>query len=210
MKPFFALILSALVSFPVACSLQAADSDEAEIRSSLADDFEVITEALNDPELTESQKSDILKRQLHNRLALGPLASKAIGNLAEDYTFEEVVTFSQEFQEYLLNFCVERMLIYGGSKIEIESIEQVDDTHYSVTTVGRELKGNQQKKLAIDGRATNRYVVEKRGGEWRIVDITLGGVNVAGNFHSQFVSTLKRNDARSLFKTIRDSNKRNR
>lgn len=210
MRQLLQYFTATLLALSFTSALHSEDTDTAEIRESLENDFSIITEALNDKKLAESQKSEIIMRQLRNRLALGPIASKAIGNLGEGYSFEDIVNFTQEFEDYLLYFSLDRILVYGGSKIEIESIEPTKSGRYAVTTIGRELKGSKQKHLTVEGRATNRYLVEKISGEWRIVDITLGGVNVADNFHSQFEATIKRSDAKTLLKTIRDSNKRNR
>lgn len=210
MRKHLAYLFTTLLALGLHSVAYSQDAEMKEIRNTLNKDFQFMNETLANKKLAEKHKKAALKQRLRERLALGALAEKAIGDLGEGYTFQQTVNFSQEFQEYLVNFSLDRILAYGGAGIEISSITPKGSSQFEVITVGRELKGQKQKRLSLDGRATNTYIVEKIGGEWRIVDLIIGGVNVADNFHSQFKAVLERKDGQTLLKSIRDSNKQNR
>ncbi len=80
---------------------------------------------------------------------------------------------------------------------EEESIELVEFTWLPggdkalVKTLGREKLG-----FGASGgdrqRSHSQFVLRQKGTEWMVVDLTINGVNLAKNFHSQIESLLQR------------------
>ena len=171
--------------------------------------LEQVEAIARDPGATPDQKRALLEREIESQLDLAFMSKVALGPEIERFSQEEFVEFSQEFERYLTLVYLRRIAAFDEESVVVREANADPATGIvTVRTLGG-TRGGAYKRTLLTTKPTRLdvdYFLHERRGEWRILGITIEGVDVARNFRSQFESYLGRGDPQGLIQELRKRN----
>ncbi len=195
-------LLLTLATLPVF----AGEKEDAQ--AFIEQEMRLMVETINSDTLSPNAKRAITERQIRKHLALGHMTARSLGSLAAKFTLQEFADFSQEFQDHLLYFYLERAATFVGDSVEITNATLVPETsEVLIETLGGE-RGRLFRSKGISSMHKSKvdYHLLKTANRWQISKIVIEGVDVDANFRAQFQSVLKRKSPKAIIQQLRDSN----
>ena len=107
-------------------------------------------------------------------------------------TPEQMSRFQENFKRSLMQFYGNALLEYNNQGITVDSPK---DESGDRTSVGMQVKGNNGAVYPVS------YTLEKVGGEWKVRNVIINGINIGKLFRDQFADSMQRN-GNDLDKTI--------
>lgn len=140
---------------------------------------------LNDQDLDAESKRAQLLQVVDKRIDFEAIALRTLGPYASKLAPEQNERFQAAFKKTLQKFLVDDLMLFENEKITLsEYVWLPAEEKALVRVLGREKSGfavnNRDKQ-----RARTEYVIKEKEGEWKIVDLTINGVNIARNYRSQ-------------------------
>lgn len=140
---------------------------------------------LNDKDLDAELKRAKLSQAVDKRIDFEAIALRTLGPYASKLTTEQNERFQTAFKKTLQKFLIDDLMLFENEKITLSEYVWLPAEEKAIVKVlGREKSGfavnNRDKQ-----RAQTEYVIKEKEGEWKIVDLTINGVNIARNYRSQ-------------------------
>jgi ABC-type transporter MlaC component len=188
----------------------AAEDPAAEAKAALSPVLVEIVATARDENASAEQKRALIEHQLAISIDFASMSTAALGPLAEMFSNQQLAEFYQEFERYLSDVYIRRIVRFREKEIEIQQASL--DAATGVVTV-RTLGG--APLGAYPGLATRRmwkaradvdYLLRQQRGEWRIIAIRIDGVDITRNFRDQFQAVLQRSDPDALIADLRKRN----
>ena len=107
-------------------------------------------------------------------------------------TPEQMKTFEENFKKGLFQFYGNALLEYNNQGI---TVDPAKDESGERTSVGMTVKGSNGAIYPVS------YTLEKVGGEWKLRNVIINGINIGKLFRDQFADAMQRN-GNDLDKTI--------
>ncbi|KAB0484742.1 phospholipid transport system substrate-binding protein [Pseudomonas reinekei] len=107
-------------------------------------------------------------------------------------TPEQMKTFEENFKKGLFQFYGNALLEYNNQGI---TVDPAKDESGDRTSVGMTVKGSNGAVYPVS------YTLEKVGGEWKLRNVIINGINIGKLFRDQFADAMQRN-GNDLDKTI--------
>jgi len=106
---------------------------------------------------------------------------------------------AQQMQRFQENFKRSLMQFYGNALLEYDNqgikVDPAKDESGQRTSVGMKVTGNNGAVYPVS------YTLEKIGGEWKVRNVIVNGINIGKLFRDQFADAMQRN-GNDLDKTI--------
>lgn len=128
---------------------------------------------------------DAIAEVLDPIVAFDYIAGGVMGNYAKQATAEQKQRFSEVFRENLISTYAKGMAVYGLQKIVIVPPETAVADQRRVSVL--------QKVVSDDGEHVVNYTMGKsaQGNSWKLLNVTINGVNLGVTFRSQFAQAMK-------------------
>ena len=107
-------------------------------------------------------------------------------------TPEQMQRFQENFKRSLMQFYGNALLEYNNQGIKVDPAK---DESGERTSVGMKVTGNNGAMYPVS------YTLEKIGGEWKVRNVIVNGINIGKLFRDQFADAMSRN-GNDLDKTI--------
>jgi phospholipid transport system substrate-binding protein len=165
---------------------------------------------LADSQASADEKRALIERELDIWIDYGAMAAAALGPRGQEFSRAELVAFANEFERFFQHFYISRISI--RSDAARRAVEALHDPQTGTVTV--RAPGAASVGAAYSQRSPDPHVVDalfqlrKRYGDWRIVGIAIGGVEVTRLFREQFESLLRSDSPEELIARLRDHNEK--
>ncbi len=106
---------------------------------------------------------------------------------------EQMTRFQENFKRSLMQFYGNALLEYNNQQIRVLPASGKQDAER--TSVGMEVTGRQGEIYPVS------YTMVNQGGEWRVRNVIINGINIGKLFRDQFADTMQKNGG-DLDKTI--------
>ena len=107
-------------------------------------------------------------------------------------TPEQMQRFQENFKRSLMQFYGNALLEYNNQGIKVDPAK---DESGERTSVGMKVTGNNGAMYPVS------YTLQKIGGEWKVRNVIVNGINIGKLFRDQFADAMSRN-GNDLDKTI--------
>ena len=138
---------------------------------------------LEDKELKRPERAEERRRQLEkiigDRFSYEEMAKRSLGMQWNKLNEIQRQEFVELFQQLLANSYAGKIEGYSGERIQYLN-ERDEDDYAEVRTKLLSRKG----EIPVDYRLLNK------SGEWRVYDIVVDGVSLAGNYRGQFTKII--------------------
>jgi len=208
------LAVAATLIHVIARSAAATEDPAAEAKAALDPVFVEVFATARDENLSAKAKRALIEYELGTWIDYGSMSNAALGPRSEAFSKEQLAAFVQEFERYLSDLFIRRIVRFREKAIEIK--QATLDAKAGVVTIrtlgGVPLATGSPGFLGVTTRrmwkerADVDYLVRQRSGEWRIIAIRIDGVDVARNFGDQFQAVLERSDPDALIAELRKRN----
>lgn len=188
MKSFkvWAMMVSIIVSLLAAVQVSADKGEPQKIVEGVTQELFAEVKKLSAGEITEeaykTRVNDILERVVNFPF----IAANVMGQQAySKATPEQRNAFATVFRNGLVNSYSKGISGYADSEIRVVSVTQ-DPRNAKRVTVAQEVndKGTLHK--------LDYTMLQDKAGDWRVVNVTLNGVNLGMSFSSQFKSSMRK------------------
>lgn len=188
MKSFkvWAMMVSIIVSLLAAVQVSADKGEPQKIVEGVTQELFSEVKKLSAGEITEeaykARVNDILERVVNFPF----IAANVMGQQAySKATPEQRNAFATVFRNGLVNSYSKGISGYADSEIRVVSVTQ-DPRNAKRVTVAQEVndKGTLHK--------LDYTMLQDKAGDWRVVNVTLNGVNLGMSFSSQFKSSMRK------------------
>lgn len=188
MKSFkvWAMMISIIVSLLAAVQVSADKGEPQKIVEGVTQELFSEVKKLSAGEITEeaykARVNDILERVVNFPF----IAANVMGQQAySKATPEQRNAFATVFRNGLVNSYSKGISGYADSEIRVVSVTQ-DPRNAKRVTVAQEVndKGTLHK--------LDYTMLQDKAGDWRVVNVTLNGVNLGMSFSSQFKSSMRK------------------
>jgi len=186
-----AVVAAFITVMPAGTALAASEQSPTDsVKSTFSELIDILgNQELNDPGRAEERRRQI-EQILRDKVSYEEMARRSLGSawaeLSEMERQEFVELFIQFLAQSLAKWKFERDLYgktikdYSGNLVTYLS-EQREDRLSEVRT---KLRSNK-----LDTRLDFRLV--NRGGQWRVYDVVVDDVSIAGNYRSQFANIIR-------------------
>jgi len=204
-------VLIALVGLALLPLAGAAESEDP--ASAVLARFDPMLASLDailaDPEATPDQKRALIEREFDIWIDYATMAQAALGPRAKEFSALELVSFAGEFERFFQHFYVSRMALRDPAARE--AVDASYDPQSGIVTVrvpgAAAISGPYNVQRSTEPRSVDaRFRLRKRYGDWRIVGVRIGGVDVTKLFRQQFESLLRTETPEQLIARLRDRN----
>ena len=158
---------------------------------------DAVSAVVNDPQLQASSKEDDRRERvvkvMHESFDFGAMARESLGPHWASLTPEQRDRFVGLFTQLFERSYNRLVLRFLGGSTTTYGAESVDAEHAVVKTVLLRKGGDE---LPVDYRLT------ADGGVWKIADVAVDGVSLAGNFRAQFDKTIRASSYDALVQRI--------
>jgi phospholipid transport system substrate-binding protein len=163
---------------------------------------------LADPKATADEKRALIEREFDIWVDYATMAHAALGPRAEEFSALELASFASEFERYFQHFYVSRIAL-GDAAAREAAASGYDPSSGTVTVRvpgAAALSGPFPKRSTDPRKVDALFLLQKRYGDWRIIDVRIGSVQVTKFFRQQFESLLRTETPEQLIVRLRDLN----
>jgi len=151
-------------------------------------------------------KRTLLADNINANLDLVTMSERALGPSRQNFTKKQFAEFSQEFTRHLTHFYLRRLETFKGDKIKItDSSFNKKSRVVKIRTLGG-VRHNIFQSRRSSHIAKVDYHLREKNAEWRIISITIDGVNVSRSFRKQFKAMLDKETPDVLISKMRSMN----
>jgi ABC-type transporter MlaC component len=165
---------------------------------------------LADPQATADEKRALIERELDVWIDYPTMAAAALGPRAREFSAAEFASFANEFERFFQHFYISRISLRTDAARE--AVEASHDPQTGTVTVrapGTASMGGLFSVRRVNPASVDAlFRLRKRYGDWRIVGLAIGGVDVTRFFREQFESLLRIDTSEELITRLRDHNER--
>lgn len=119
-------------------------------------------------------------------VAFDYIAKGVMGRYAKQASPEQKKRFSEVFQMNLISTYAKGMAVYGDQEVVVEPPKGEIGARRKVSVI--------QKVIGEDGENVVAYTMgkSKQTGEWKLLNVTINGINLGNTFRSQFAQAMKK------------------
>ena len=119
-------------------------------------------------------------------VAFDYIAKGVMGRYAKQASPEQRKRFSEVFQMNLISTYAKGMAVYGDQEVVVEPPKGEIGARRKVSVI--------QKVIGEDGENVVAYTMgkSKQSGEWKLLNVTINGINLGNTFRSQFAQAMKK------------------
>ncbi len=186
----FALALAALSlsASPInAAETSVANQEPHEIVSQVTEKMFAVVEKYDGEESDSDAYYSEIEQLLEPVVNFPFIARVVMGSHGEDATEQQIKKFAKVFKKGLVRSYAKGIASYADSEITVvPSDKEVAEARR--VTVSQEVRH--------EGSVHNLYYTMQRnsGGEWKLINVILDGVNLGRTFRSQFSQAMKKHD----------------
>lgn len=203
------IVLSLLLFAPAPGASEAEDPAVA-VLSRFGPVLASIDRILADPQASPPERRALIERELDAWIDYSTLAVAALGPRAEAFSAAELVAFANEFERFFQHFYVSRI------SLRTEAAREAVEASYDPQTGGVSVRvpgaasmgGLFSLRRASPASVDAVFRFRQRYGDWRIVGLAIGGVDVTRFFRQQFESLLRTDTPEQLITRLREHNQR--
>lgn len=185
---FLGLTLAALLISPAARAEQAAAEVVRQYQAALLDAMK------RGPELGYDGRFKALQPPVAKAFDLGFIAQRAAGPGWARFTEPQKKRYVEAFARYSISQHASRFKKFGGEKFEPLGIDEVGRGYVRVRT---ELVTGGGERIALD------YLLDKRGGAWRVVDVfAKGTISEVATRRADFAPIIQSEGAEGLIREL--------
>ena len=197
--------ISLLLAFFIVNLLCAVDLDQGYV--TISEKLDRFNAFLNDSQMDAELKREKLAQVVEKSMNFEAITQRTLGPHASELTSEQSERFFAAFKTILIRFFVDNLMHYEN-KNEVMTLSEYAwlpaEEKVQVRVLGREKSG-----FALNNRDRQRtqtdYFLREKDGEWQITDVTINGVNIAGNYRSQINALMGRSkSAENLIRTFEE------
>ena len=132
----------------------------------------------------------------------------ALGSQAERFSPDELLAFAQEFERHLVNAYVRWVARSGGGKAEPLGASYDEKTGVARVELQGEARGSVYRypRRGAPKPPTQAWRLRRLDGEWRILAVSVDGVDITRSFREEFASFLERSTPAELVAELRRRN----
>ena len=165
---------------------------------------------VNDDASAPHEKRALMAREMRNYLDFTFMSRAALGDHYEDFSKEQFAEFSFEYERHLTNAFSARVARYRAKGSEVTGAELLNDRGYYLVRTKTDARAPMAVGIAPRDESGVDYRLRRRDGRWRIMSITIDGVNMSANFRKQFAALLRKHGgADSVIAMVRRRNEDN-
>jgi ABC-type transporter MlaC component len=203
-----------IVSLTLAFASMAASADTEDPATVVLSRFEPMLASIDailaDPQATADEKRALIERELDIWIDYSTMAAAALGPRAQEFSAAELVAFANEFERFFQHFYISRISLRTDAARE--AVEASYDPQTGVVTVrapgAASMGGLFSLRRANPASVDALFRLRKRYGDWRIVNLAIGGVEATALFRQQFESLLRIDSPEQLITRLREHNRR--
>ena len=203
-------VLIALVALAVSPLAGAAEGEDpaAEVLALFDPMLISIDAILDDQGASPDQKRALIEREFDIWIDYASMAQAALGPRANEFPALELANFASEFERYFQHFYVSRMALRDAAAREaVDASYDPQSDFVTVRVPGAAAISGPFPERTTDPRNVDaQFRLRRRYGDWRIVDVRIGGVGVTKLFRQQFDSLLRTETPEQLIARLRDRN----
>ncbi len=187
------MLISALCLCLWASQAIAADDPQAVIKNGTD---QVLALLQKYPENTQVRREKIrtaVDKYVDEYFDFDEIAKHALGTRWNDQSPEKQQEFTREFSQLLFNTFIGRIEKYTNEKFTFNR-KQVGGDFAVIETL---------EVGAKPGKAPIDYYLRLKDGKWKVYDVSIEGIGLVANYHSQFESILLRSSFDDLLRQLR-------
>lgn len=194
---FFVLFLNIIFAGP-ALAGQADDSHKAlkDFLLTLIDDGYDI---LNDENLSESQRTNEVKKLLKEHLNLPWMSKYVLGRNRRTLKPNKIEEFTKIYSDFVINSYAGLTSNYSGQKVQIRNIRNIDDNVYIVKTI-----------VTTPGSGSPAHVEylihEVSNRQFKVSDVITEGVSLLRSQQAEFGTMIVNNGVDALILELKNKN----
>jgi phospholipid transport system substrate-binding protein len=156
---------------------------------------------------TPDAKRALVEEVIESSLDLPFMTRVALGSQAEGFSPDELLEFSQEFERYLVNVYVRWAARHTEKATPLRASYDAETGVASVEFQG-EAGGSVYRypRRGAPKPATEAWRLRRRNGEWRILAVSIDGVDITRRFREEFASVLESSTPAELVADLRRRN----
>ena len=155
-----------------------------------------VVRVLQDKELKQPERTVERRRQLEqiigDRFSYEEMSKRSLGTQWNKLNETQRQEFVELFQKLLANSYAGKIEGYSGERIQY--LNERDEGDYAEVRT---------KLLSSKGEISVDYRLLNKSGEWRVYDIVVGGVSLAGNYRGQFTKIIRSASYEDLVEKLR-------
>jgi phospholipid transport system substrate-binding protein len=163
---------------------------------------------LADPGSSPDEKRALVEREFDIWVDYATMAHAALGPRAREFSALELASFASEFERYFQHFYLSRMALRDAvARKAADASYDPQSATVAVRVPGAAaLSGPYTRGSAKPRNVDAHFHLRNRHGDWRIVEVRIGGVDVTKLFRQQFDSLLRTETPEQLIARLRDRN----
>jgi ABC-type transporter MlaC component len=205
-------VLIVLATFALARVAGASETEDpaAAVLAQFEPMLASIDAILADANADADEKRALIERELDIWIDYATMAAAALGPRAREFSAAELVAFANEFERFFQHFYISRISL--RTEAAREAVEASYDPATGAVTV--RAPGTASMGGLFSLRRSNPSSVDalfrlrRHYGDWRIVGLAIGGVDVTKLFRQQFESLLRIDTPEQLITRLRAHNEK--
>lgn len=169
-------------------------ADDTEIQNYVHTLMNKSLNVLNDQTTDLSTKTSQVKSMLASNMDTNWMARFTLGRIIKSLSDKEVTDFINTYNNYVISSYAKTVSLYKGEKVEILSVQNMDDEFSIVKT---QVHKN-------DGNFINvNYLVHKVSGQYKVCDVITEGISLINSQKAEYGSVIASSSISSLISDLK-------
>ena len=153
---------------------------------------------LNDSNMDHQAKTTKVKEMLANNMDSTWMARFTLGRLIKTLDESQASSFITVYKSYVISSYANAVSQYKGEKVEIQSVQNMDEEFSIVKT----------EVYKSDGNTINvNYLVHKVDGQYKVCDVITEGISLINSERSEYTSVIASQGINALIEDLRNRTK---
>lgn len=157
---------------------------------------------LRDKSLTKEQKTEKIQKIAFDNMDFDTISRLSLGRHWRELSDEKKKEFMAEFKKRVVASYSHTTDEYTDEDVNVASSRQESDGDWTVET---QVKGTDNNGVKKD-IAKVLYRLRSKDGQLKVIDVTIDGISLIGNFRSQFQEVMANGGIEKLLKLLREKN----
>lgn len=193
--------LRLLTTFVVLSLFSPVVIGETSARANIEDGIAKTLAAFRDPDLTQPEKGRAFGRVVEQWFDFDLFARLTLGPRFAELTPAQQSEFTAELRKHVLGLCSTGTEQYRGQDVVIREDRPEGRADHLVQTSVMGVKEGAPRELArLDFR------MRQREGTWKVIDVSIKNISLAGGFRAQFDAIMKSGGYERLIQLLREKN----
>jgi len=149
---------------------------------------------LNDTTIDQNTKTSKVRAMLASNMDTNWMARFTLGRIIKTISDTEASKFIDTYQNYVISTYARAVSQYKGEKVEIQSVQKMDEEFSIVQTQVHKSDGN-----VIN---VNYLVKETKSGEYKVCDVITEGISLINSHKAEYGSIIASQSINALIETL--------